>query len=963
MRNCPVVQRAARRNGSRQQKNNDDALGYRQGFRYNWQSASVQQFPKSGSNRINRNSQVSGGNMFCTTSPSPAHFSITANGGSVSSKAFQAFRMAKSLHFVPLTMMALAVCCLALLASAPLQAQTNIINTVAGGGAPANVATQADLPGPVAAVEDAAGNVYISPPSSYYIFKVTSSGNLSIYAGTGIFGGGGDNGPATKANLGGVSALALDAKGDLYLADKGNDNIRCVIAASGGCLGSASPVGDIVTLVNANGRNCYPTTAACGDGGPAIDAQISYAQALFIDSANDIWIADTYDYKIRCVVGASGGCGGSALPVGDILTLAGTGAFCDGPLFDCGNGGPALQAKFDLPSGVAVDAAGNLYIADTRDFTVRVVNAKTQIITNFAGNGNYCSNPLSPCGDGAAAVNANLWDPTGILFDSSGDLYIADTFDNRIRCVVGVSGGCGGSALPVGDITTVAGDGNQGFAGDGGAATSAYLNLPNSLFIDAKGNLFIADTGNQRIREVAKGNINTIAGGGPNGDGGNATSATLASPNTVAWDSSGNYYIADAANNQVRKVTTAGIISAVAGTGIAGLPNTSPILAVNATLNAPQGLAVDASNNIYVADTGNQVIREIVASTGDIVTVAGDGNSCVPNNAKCGDGGPATKAQLTTPTSVAFDSKGNLYIADAGAHRVRHVNVSGTITTLAGTGVKGFSGNNGPATKARLNRAYGVAVDSSGNVYIADSPNNQIRCVVEVSGGCGGAQYPIGTIVAFAFDTKPRFRGDGGPALSASMWNPLEVAVDPSDNVFVGGGNDNLVRRIDAVSLTVETVAGNPLHPQQPGFAGDGGPCTQGTMDNVGLAVDKNGDLLVADTGNNRVRVCILAPLASLSKKLLTFPTEPIGQSSPPQSVTLKDSGSADLAISGEQIAGFDAQDFSISSNTCGKQLAPGGSCSISVVFTPTKAGKRTAKLLINDALGQQTVSLVGTGQ
>jgi sugar lactone lactonase YvrE len=932
--------------------------------------------------------------MFSTTLSSSAHSRATDMTQTASS---QPFGTRKNARFVPAIMALLALCSFALLSSSSAQAQ-NTISTVAGGGTPATQALLADLPSPAAVVEDANGNVYISPPNSYYIFKQTPAGGLSIYAGIGIFGGGGNNGPAAQAGLGGVMALALDSQGDLYLSDKGTNSIRCIIAVAGGCSGSALPVGDIVTVVNTSGQTCFPAAAVCGDGGPAINAQISYPEGLFIDSANNIWMTDTYDFRIRCVVGTAGGCDqaifGTSYPVGDIMTVAGTGQFCDGPTFPCGNGGPALQAFFDLPNGIVVDAAGNFYIADTRDFTVRCVIAvaggcggSKEPVGNvdiFAGSVQFCPDPTKPCGDGGPAIGANLWNPAGLSFDKAGDLYIADASDNRIRCVVAVTRGCGGSPLPVGDITTVAGDGNQGFAGDTGKARSAWLNLPNGVFVDSKGNIFIADTGNQRIREVVSEHINTTAGGGPNGDGGTATSATLANPNTVTWDSAGNYYIADAANNQIRKVTPAGVISTIAGTGIAGPPNATPVAATSATLNNPEGVSVDAANNVYIADTLNQVIRCILAvnggcggstaAVGDIVTVAGNGNTCKPNNGPCGNGGPAVQGQLTEPTSVAVDSNGNMYIADHGAHRIRCVlgiaggcggstYAVGDITNTAGTGAKGFTGNGGPAVKARLSRANGVAVDSFGNVYIADSPNNQIRCVIEVKGGCGGSSLPVGDIVAFAFTGKPSCKGDGGAALTATMNNPLEVVLDPSNNVFVSGGSDNIVRRIDAVSLTVTTVAGNIQHCQQAGFAGDGGPATKAVLDNVGSAIDGKGDLLIADSGNNRIREVTLAPVAKLSTKTLTFPSEPIGQSSAPMPVTLTNTGYADLPISGVQIQGLDTGDFSISSNSCGAQLAPVGSCSISVVFTPSKAGKRTAKIVITDSLGQQTVNLVGTGQ
>jgi WD40 repeat protein len=864
-----------------------------------------------------------------------------------------------------LPMMAIMALCFAVSMSAPLHAQ-NIINTVAGGGVPPGTATAANIPSPSAVAADGNGNVFISPPNSYYIFKVTSSGSMSVYAGLGYFGGGGDNNPATKATLGGVMALALNAKGDLYLADKGANRIRCILAVANGCGGSTEAVGDIVTVVDSTGQNCFPTTAACGDGGPAINAHISYATALFVDGANNLWISDTYDYRIRCVIGTAGGCFGSSLPVGDIVNIAGTGIVCDGPQLDCGNAGPALQAKFDLAGGLAVDTAGNVYVSDTRDFTVRKIDVQAPHNINiFAGNGNFCQNPLSGCGDGGLAVNAHLWNPSGISFSGDGDLYIADSADNRIRCVAAAAKGCGGPRLIAGDITTVAGTGTQGFAGDAGAAKSAFLNLPNSVFVDGNGRILIADTGNQRIRAVVSANINTIAGGGSNGDGGPATVATLANPNSVVWDTAGNFYIADADNNQVRKVTPAGVISTFAGTGIAGPPNTTTVLAVNATLNGPLGLGIDSQNNIYIADTGNQVIRGVVASTGEIFTVAGDGDSCVPSSGKCGDGGQATNAQLTFPSSVALDSNGNIYIADYYAHKIRMVSGStGIISTLAGTGVRGYAGDGGPANKAKLGRAYGVAVDAFANVYITDTDNNRVRCVIQASGGCGGSQNAIGDIVLFAFNGQAKFKGDGGPALTASMWKPLEVAVDSGNNVFISGGTDELVRRIDASSLTIETVAGDPAHPQRGGFGGDGGPATKASLSNAGVAIDPNGNLLIADSGNDRVREVTLAAIATLSNKTLTFPATTVGQSSAPLGNTLTNTGFEDLQLSGEQMTGFNAQDFSISSNGCNaQQLAPGANCVIKIVFTPSKVGKRTARLLYNDDLGQQTLSLVGTGQ
>jgi sugar lactone lactonase YvrE len=264
-------------------------------------------------------------------------------------------------------------------------------------------------------------------------------------------------------------------------------------------------------------------------------------------------------------------------------------------------------------------------------------------------------------------------------------------------------------------------------------------------------------------------------------------------------------------------------------------------------------VVVDASNNIYVGDNGNLVVRKVNAS-GVITTFAGSGNPCVLPTNSCGDGGPARQANLTSVTSLAVDAAGNLYIADYFDHRIRKVDTSGTITTVAGTGGKGFTGDGGPAINARLNRPYGVAVNLAGDIFIADSQNNRIRCVVAVPKGCNGSVLKVGSILTYAFNGTKTFAGDGGQAKAASQQDPLEVALDPTGNLFVSGGADEVVRRIDAATKLVSTVAGDATHPLRAGFGGDAGPATQATLDNIGLAVNASESLLIADTGNNRIR-------------------------------------------------------------------------------------------------------------
>ena len=331
-------------------------------------------------------------------------------------------------------------------------------------------------------------------------------------------------------------------------------------------------------------------------------------------------------------------------------------------------------------------------------------------ITTMAGNGTR-----GYSGDGGPATSAQLSSPAGIFVDASGTLYIADQVNYRIRAVTAQ-----------GNISTVAGNGTAGYAGDGGKATSAELANPFAVAVDSSGNFYIADVTNAVIRKVTSaGTITTVAGNntagaGFGGDGGAGTSAQLNQPSGVAVDSSGNVFIADTVNNRIRKLTSGGTITTAAGTGVAGFSGDG-LAGTKAMLNAPRGIAVDAFNNLYIADSGNQRIRKL-ASNGIITTVAGTGVAGFS-----GDGGFATSAQINRPFDVKVDSAGNLYIADYLNSRIRRVAANGGITTIAGNGRFAYTGDGGPATSATLNFPSGVAVDTSGNVYVADNQNSVIR--------------------------------------------------------------------------------------------------------------------------------------------------------------------------------------------------------------------------------------------
>ncbi len=333
-----------------------------------------------------------------------------------------------------------------------------------------------------------------------------------------------------------------------------------------------------------------------------------------------------------------------------------------------------------------------------------------------------------------------------------------------------------------GTIATIAGNGSPAFAGDGGRATAAALNHPCGLVTDSAGGIYIADTDNARIRRVSSsGIISTVAGDGvpgASGDGGPALNASLSDVTGVALDAAGNLYFGDASNRRVRKVTPGGIISTVAGTGMQGFSGDGGP-ATKATLNRPTFVVVDPAGNLYITDTSNQRIRRVDLN-GTITTIAGNGVAGFS-----GDGGLAADASLMFPLGMAMDSIGNLYVADANNHRVRKIGLGGVITTVAGNGLESFSGDLGPATSASLNYPEDVAIDRAGNLFIADSGNNRIRKV-----------DPSGVISTIAGTVLNGFSGDGGPSVEAVLNFPWALATDAAGDVYIADRMNSRIRKI-----------------------------------------------------------------------------------------------------------------------------------------------------------------------
>lgn len=801
----------------------------------------------------------------------------------------------------------------------------NTINTIVGGGTPLGngTALTASLGSPTGVVVDANGNSYVTSLDGEYVFKIDALGNITILGGTGVAGFVGVGGKATSATLTAPTGIAFDSNGNLLVTDSFNQHVYGINLTTG-----------VLTNVAGSAAPANPLGGFGGDGGPATQALLNTPQSVAVFGTN-IYVADSANNRVRQI----------DTTTGTITTIAGNGTPCSPSTAVCGDGGQATAANLNNPSGVAVDGAGNIYIADTGDNRVREIIAGT--ITTIAGTGNPCLNPgPGGCGDGDLATGATLTNPFGVFVvqppTGGTSVYIADEFDQEIRIVT-----LGGA------IETDAGDGTFGFSGDGGVAVSASLSDPTGVFVDAAGDIFIADQGNNRIRKVSGGNISTTIGGGTGGDGGPPLNSNFSYAYDLALDAANNQFIIDFGTSRIREVT-GGAITTVAGSGTAAYSGDGEA-ATGATLDYPRGVALGAGGKIFIADSATSVVR--LVQGGVITTYAGVGfSTCSPSTGVCGDGGAANSANLNMPNGVAVDSNGNLFIADTGDNRIRRVDgTTLNISTVAGTGaactVPTACGDGGQATLAKLNSPSGIALDTADDIFIADSGDNLIRRV-------DGTTQVITTV---AFNGTATFSGDGGPVALASMAAPNKVAVDPAGNLYVGGGLDEVVRRIDFASKTVVTVAGNAKQPLPFGFTGDGGPATSATLSNRGLAINATGGLYIAD--NNRIRFVQLAPVSVLAPASIDFGDQAAGVGSTPVPVTLTNSGSDDLLISSI----VDANSFAQTNNCpiAPAPLAPMQFCTINIIFTPGAAGAANDTLIITDnaAGSPHNVPLAGVGE
>ncbi len=640
--------------------------------------------------------------------------------------------------------------------------------TIGGGVPPATPVSAKDAPigVPLGVASDANGNQYFTSVNS--LFKIDADGVLTRVAGNGRGTFAGDDGPASAAQLFQPRGLAISATAGIYIADSLNGRVRRIdpdgeittvagggsgtiqngVAATsvamtpvgvaldaGGLLYIATPSqilrlsteGTITIL--AGGGASIP-----GDGGPATSAQLLVVTGVAVDNAGRTYISEAGANRIRRVSG------------GLITTVAGTGS----PGFS-GDGGLATAAQLSAPSGVAVDIAANLYIADTGNNRIRFVSS-SGTITTLAGGG------TGPVGDGGPPTNATLNRPNGVAVYETGNVLVADS-SQRVRLI--------SQAV----IQTIAGNGT-GVSGDGGAATSAQFG-PVSAVAAAPQGVYVGDAINGRVRLISpQGIVTTVAGGGSptdsNGDGGPATSAVV-TPLGLAR-SSDDLLIADV--SRIRRVAANGTISTVAGGG----QDAGEGVAALSALLSPADVAVHPSGSMYIGEASRHRIRRVVEGT--INTIAGNGTSGFS-----GDGGSATAAQLNDPNGIAFDSAGSLYIADTGNNRIRRVSAEGVISTVAGSGPAGFAGDGGPALSARLDHPRGVALDGAGNLFIADTGNSRIRIV-----------SPAGTISTIAGSNLRGYAGDGGIATAGSFNLPSRLAIDSIGRAVIADTANNAVR-------------------------------------------------------------------------------------------------------------------------------------------------------------------------
>jgi sugar lactone lactonase YvrE len=678
-------------------------------------------------------------------------------------------------------------------------------NTMAGAlyipGSVDGTGSAAQFVDPAGIALDGQGNLYVADQADDTIRKITPAGLVTTFAGTSLVAGHSD-GQGAAAKFNGPNGIAVDGQGNVYVADTNNYTIRKI-----------TPAGLVTTFAGTAGAG------GNADGtGPA--AKFSLPIGLTIDGSGNLYVVDQLNNSIRKIV----------ISTQAVTTLAG------GNLGSTDGTGPA--ARFKSPAGITIDGSGNLYVSDQGNNTIRKITTPGAVVTTPAGTAGAVG---SKDGTGAAA-QFNL--PAGLAADTSGNVYVLDVGNYTIRKMT--SGGV---------VTTFAGVAVlPGFV-DGTGAAAEFNFYTQSLSgtalpgmaTDSNGNLYVSDNNNSTIRKIVTSTaaVTTFAGtpGEGNSDG-TGTSAHFNTPAGMAVDGNGNVYIADLANYTVRKITAAGVVTTLAGT--AGAAGTADGTGPAARFYQPYAVAVDGTGNLYVADTGNYTIRKITPA-GAVTTFAGIAGTRGYTN------GPVSTATFTDPIGIAVDGQGNVYVSESLNYDIRKI-AGGQVTNLAGTaGAVGSSDGTGSA--AKFNQPAGIAVDGSGNLYVADRGNSTIRKIVTSSG--------LVTTLAGTAGQGGSADGTGG---AAQFINPIGVAADGNGNVYVVDSGNDTIREIVASSGVVTTLAGTA---KDPGFANGTGAAALFDFPYY-ITVDGSGNLYVSDTGNDIIRMGTLSGAPYIS----TQPTD-----------------------------------------------------------------------------------------
>lgn len=859
-----------------------------------------------------------------------------------------------------------------------IDAKTNIITLVAGGGtvcaAKTNAmgdgcpATQATLKAPQGVRFDLNGNLMIADGGNNRVRRIdAATGIITTIAGTGTTATTPPSNTSPKAatltNIGNPFGLAIDKDGNLYMACGAQSAVLMVLADHGQITAGSS----LIYTIAGTG-----TRGFTGDGGPGPKARLYQNRGVYIGADGSVYIGDQNNGAVRKVTSPFQG--GTFNPdTTTITTIAGTG----GTLGYSGDGGPATAALMDAPEDVFLDNANRLIavgygstVAAGGDY-IRQIDLTSGTISTLAGIGTRVTS-----GDGGAASLAGVQGPQGGNYDRFGNIFIgscpacnvirrislnnyflqgqdvggtsasqnvilqasADTTlgaasiarSTRSEFVLGAPTGCSvGNALSSGSFCTLPVSFQPSYPG----LRTAQLVAKDAAQTSTLG---LWATGVAPMPSFGGASINTVAGTG--------TSLALGAPGAGAVDSQGNIFVADTASNTVLRIDAAsGAMTTAAGNGSAGYSGDAAA-ATSASLNTPAAVAVDAAGNLYIADTGNNVVRFVNVDTGAISTVAGNNTADYK-----GDGGMATVASLSAPRGLVVDAGGNVYVADSGNNVIRKFARNGPITTFAGTGTAGATGDGGPATLAMLNMPVALAFDLNANLYVADNGNSVIRQI----NAAGQISTFAGTAGASGSNT-----GDGAAATAATLNAPSGLAVDAGGTVYIASGSQ--VRAVDAAGI-ITTVAGTG---DNAAYSGENGVATAASLGstNLSLMLDSAANLYIAAPSASRLLLVKSATAPSID-----FGVQSAGTQGNPLSVPVRNAGNNTLTFTGiTSSADFVLDTTASDACTSATTLAPGAVCALRIAFAPTAdTGSVSGTVVLTDnalnlAGSTQTLTLSG---